>query len=228
MTTHKPDPAQLRRIDNLIVQVGGMLFRDIPTEKSESQFGQGIANALGADEVTKQQVETWAKAINAQNPAIQIHPETYAIAASTSASYKRVFPSPTGYSSLRLTLDRASAGNRWSSSANAIEAWESTRFNVDLVVGAEGKFATVEVVASGDEGKVLPSNWRFEAVALGPDEMPEPPHRRAIGNPKMEGMPIPLVSSGAFRLDQPIRIALYVSDAGQKALGCLVFVAAPE
>jgi hypothetical protein len=62
-----------------------------------------------------------------------------------------------------------------------IEAWESTGANVDLVIGAEGKFATVEVVASDDEDKVLPSNWRFEALALGNDEMPDP--HRTIGNP---------------------------------------------
>lgn len=125
-------------------------------------------------------------------------------------------------SRLRLSMDRASAGNRWPSSAKAIETWESTGAGVDLVVGAVGTFATVEVVANDEQG-TLPANWRFEAVALGPDEMPVP--YRTPGNPKMEGMPIPLISSGTFRLDLPIRVALHVSDAGQKALGCLVFVA---
>jgi hypothetical protein len=123
---------------------------------------------------------------------------------------------------LRLTLDRDSGGNRWSSSADPAELWASTGASVDLVVGAERKFATVEVVAHDN----LPSSWRFEAIALGSDEMPDP-HRK-IGNPKMEGMPIPLVSSREFRLDQPIRVALHVSDAGQTNLGCLVFVAAQE
>lgn len=127
---------------------------------------------------------------------------------------------------LRLAMDRSSASNPWPSSANLIKAWESTGAGVDLVVGGDGKFASVEVVASGKEGETLPPNWRFEALALGPDEMPDP--HRTIGNPKMEGMPIPLLSSGTFRLNQPIRIALHVSDAGQTALGCLVFTAASE
>jgi hypothetical protein len=203
----------MRRIDHLIVQVDSLLFRDKSERVGRSLYDRDESYPMTLSYEHAKLTSSVAEESSSRLVAI---PADNAIAA---AGGKQ---SPgTSETRLRLTVDSTSPGNRWPGHPNSAELWASTGAVVDLVFGAEGRFAALEVVA----GEGIPPNWRFETVALGPDELPDP-HRK-VGNAKKCGMRIPLVSSREFRLDQPIRVALHVSDAGQTTLGCLVFVSVP-
>lgn len=119
-------------------------------------------------------------------------------------------------SGLLLRVAPPEAGHRWIDKKDPIEVWRSLNAAVQLVTGVDGKFASV--IVHGESIQL--QEWMFEAVALGPGE--EPDFHRDMTEPQPLGAVVELETSPHFCLNQPLRIALYVSD-GLSVLGCLVF-----
>lgn len=193
--TEKTSAEQIQRIESLVREVKLLCF---PHRSRDS------LNLVLSDVSIAREIESDAN----------VRDDSLSVAASGDSTNR--FDDNRRGSSTYLAIDPSNAEICWiTGHEDAAQLWNSLGITAELSAAVDGMFAGLII---HEESRRL-VNWMFEAVALGPDEDPDP--RRSTRRPRPVGAVIPIETSSQFSLNKPLRIAVYIIE-GVANIGCIL------